>query len=227
IDRPAFVAGSMGQTGELIAPLGERSIDDMIDVFAEQASGLAAGGADIIWIETMSAVNELEAAVTGARRGAPDLPIVATMSFDTAGRSMMGVTGAELAELGVRLELLGFGANCGATVAQTEAAIGELLANADGRFVVAKANSGIPEWKDGGLSYNGSPEVMAAYAVRMRDAGVTFIGACCGSTPEHLALMRQAIDGAIEVEDIPAPGPAPVERDAVGAAPRRRRRRDS
>ena len=223
--RNALVAGSMGQTGELIEPLGEKTMAQMTEAFEEQARGLAAGGADIIWIETMSALNEIEAAVTGARLGAPDLPIVITMSFDTNGRSMMGVTGTQLAATGIQLAIDGFGANCGATVAQTEAAVREVLASADGRLVVSKANAGIPEWKEGGLAYDGTPEIMAAHAIRMRDAGATFIGACCGSTPEHIALMRQAIDGTIEVEDIVAPGPAPRESTPASAAPPRRRRR--
>lgn len=223
--RQALVGGSMGQTGELIEPLGERTMQQMTDAFAEQASGLAAGGADIIWIETMSALNEIEAAVTGARLGAPDLPIVTTISFDTNGRSMMGVTGGQLAELGARLELDGIGANCGATVAQTEAAVAEVVGQSSGIIVVSKANAGIPVWKEGGLSYDGSPEIMAAHALRMRAAGVNLIGACCGSSAAHIALMRQALDGTIEIDDIAAPGPAPREVDPDGEAPRRRRRR--
>lgn len=226
-DRPALVAGSMGQTGELIEPLGERTMEQMTEVFTEQASGLAAGGADIIWIETMSALNEIEAAVAGARLGAPELPIVTTVSFDTNGRSMMGVTGAQLAEVCIDLKVNGFGANCGATIAQTEAAIADIASHSGDLIVVCKANAGIPEWKEGGLAYDGSPEIMAAHAVRMRDAGAKLIGACCGSDSSHIALMRQALDGTIEVENIAAPGPAPVEARSEEDAPRRRRRRAS
>ena len=225
--RHALVAGSMGQTGELIEPLGECTMAQMTDAFAEQSSGLAAGGADIIWIETMSALNEIEAAVTGARLGAPDLPIVTTISFDTNGRSMMGVTGTQLAELGARLGLDGIGANCGATVAQTEAAVVEVAGQSGGLIIISKANAGIPEWKEGGLAYDGSPEIMAAHALRMRAAGAKLIGACCGSSPDHISLMRQALDGTIEIDNIAAPGPAPREASLEGETPRRRRRRAS
>ncbi len=204
--RRVLVAGSMGPTGELMEPMGSMSAKACAAAFAEQAEGLAAGGADVLWIETISSLEEGEAAVTGAR-SVCDLPICLTMSFDTAGRTMMGVTGTAAAELATRLGVDAVGANCGNNLADTEAAIRQMR-EADGEIlIISKGNAGIPEWRGTELHYDGTPEVMAAYAVRARDAGAQLIGACCGSTPEHIALMRAVLDGdepVPEVEVVPA-----------------------
>ncbi len=199
--RKVLVAGSMGPAGKLLAPLGDLGPDDAADSFAEQARGLAEGGADVLWVETMSALDEAEAAILGAR-SVSELPIVVTMSFDTAGCTMMGVTGTHagtrLAELGVA----GVGANCGNNLADTEAALSQIRAAVSGVVVISKANAGIPRWHGTELTYEGSPEVMAAHAQRMRTQGVTVIGGCCGNTPEHIAAIRAVLDETIDVPDI-------------------------
>ena len=219
-DRRVLVAGSMGPTGELITPLGELTTDEARVTFAEQAAGLADGGADILWLETMSAPAEVEAGVLGAR-SASDLPIVVTLSFDTAGRTMMGITGedagARLAELGVA----GIGANCGANLADTEAAVAAIRSVCGDIPVVSKANAGIPVWKGAELEYDATPEILAAHAHRLRKAGISIIGACCGSDPSHIAMIRAVLDGDQPVPDI-AP---PVATATVGAAERQERRR--
>ncbi len=223
--RPIIVAGSMGPTGELIEPLGELSEDEAAEVFAEQAAGLTDGGADVLWLETMSALPEIEAGVRGAR-STSDLPIVATLSFDTAGRTMMGITGEEagarLAELGVS----GIGANCGANLADTEAAVAAIRSACGDIPVISKANAGIPVWKGDVLEYDATPEILSAHAHRLREAGISVIGACCGSTPKHIAHIRGVLDGTLPVPDIAPPTPTAT----VGAAERaersgRRRRR--
>ncbi len=205
-DRTILVAGSMGPTGELMEPMGSMSPQACTSAFAEQAEGLAAGGADLLWIETISSLEEGEAAVAGARQ-ACDLPICLTMSFDTAGRTMMGVTGTAAAELATGLGIDAIGANCGNNLADTEAAIRQMREVDSDILIISKGNAGIPEWRGTELHYDGTPEVMAAYAVRAREAGAQLIGACCGSTPEHIALMRAVLDGdepVPEVEIVPA-----------------------
>ncbi len=191
------VAGSMGPTGELIEPLGEMTVADCAAAFAEQAAALADGWADLLWIETMSALDEVLAAVTGAR-SVTDLPIVVTMSFDTAGRTMMGTSGAEVSAGLVDLGLAGLGANCGANLADTEAAVAEIASGLAGTetLVVAKPNAGVPEWHDHKLVYDATPEVMGQYAKRMLDAGAVVIGGCCGSTPSHIAALREALESS-------------------------------
>ncbi|MBI00001.1 MAG: methionine synthase I [Acidimicrobiaceae bacterium] len=220
VERPVLVAGSMGPTGELIEPLGQLSSSEATEAFAEQAAGLADGGADILWLETMSALPEIEAGVLGAL-SETDLPIVATLSFDTAGHTMMGVSGEEagsrLAELGVAA----IGANCGANLADTEAAAAAIRAACGDIPVVSKANAGIPVWKGDVLDYDATPEVLAAHAYRLRDAGIALIGACCGSTPDHIAHIRGVLDGDLPVPDV-AP---PVATATVGNGRGRERRR--
>ncbi len=199
--RRVIVAGSMGPTGELLEPMGTMTPEACALAFAEQATGLAAGGADVIWIETMSHLDEIAAAVEGAR-SVTDLPICATLSYDTAGRTMMGVTGTEavnrLADLGVDA----IGANCGNNLSDTEAALAEMRAAQPDVLLISKANAGMPEWRGADLHYSGDPEVMAAHADRIRTQGVQLIGACCGSTPTHLSMMRQVLDGVIPVPEV-------------------------
>ena len=222
--RPVLVAGSMGPTGELLEPMGNMSAAACEAAFAEQAEGLAAGGADVLWIETMSDLDELEAAVRGAR-AACDLPIAATMSFDTAGRTMMGVTGAELADRLGGLGLAAMGANCGSNVADTEAAVVAIAGASPGTPVISKPNAGVPVWSGDSLLYDGTPEVLAAHAHRARAAGVTVIGSCCGSTPAHTAKIASVLRGDEPPPDIEsAPTTTPGTEDRLARRRTRRRR---
>ncbi|WP_040496423.1 betaine--homocysteine S-methyltransferase [Ilumatobacter nonamiensis] len=200
-DRRVIVAGSMGPTGELLEPMGSLTPETCAQAFAEQAKGLDAGGADVLWIETMSHLDEIVGAVEGAR-SVSDLPIVTTLSYDTAGRTMMGVTGEEAVTRLAGLGVDAVGANCGNNLADTEAALIEMRSTNPDILLVSKANAGMPEWHGADLHYSGSPEVMAAHAVRQREAGIQIIGACCGSSPKHLAMMREVLDGDIPVPDV-------------------------
>ena len=206
--RPVIVAGSIGPTGEILAPLGTLEPEDAIAAFGEQALALEQGGADVIWIETMSSQEEVELAVRGAQQ--TSLPIVFTMSFDTNGRTMMGVGAADMMSLHHRLGVHACGTNCGIGASEVVAAILNMQASnpaaAQAPVLVAKANCGIPEFIDGEIHYNGTPEIMARYAVMARDAGARIVGGCCGTTPEHVAAMRHALDST-------APGPTPTIED--------------
>ena len=203
-DRDIIVAGSIGPTGEILAPLGDLQSADAVAAFAEQALALEQGGADVIWIETMSSQEEVEYAVQGARQ--TDLPIVFTMSFDTNGRTMMGVGAADMMNLHQRLGVHACGTNCGIGASEVVAAILNMRSSkpdgSDDPVLVAKANCGIPEFIDGEIHYNGTPEIMARYATMARDAGARIVGGCCGTSPEHVAAMRHALDST-------APGPVP------------------
>ena len=221
--RPVLVAGSMGPTGELLQPMGNMSAAACEAAFAEQAAGLAAGGADVLWIETMSDLDEVEAAVRGAR-SACDLGVAATMSFDTAGRTMMGVTGTELAERLGELGLAAIGANCGNNVADTEAAVIAVAAASTGTPVISKPNAGVPVWSGDALVYDGTPEVLSAHAHRARSSGVAVIGSCCGSTPAHTAKIVAVLRGDEPPPDIES-GPPSASRTEDRLARRRTRRR--
>lgn len=204
VDRVVLVAGSMGPTGELLVPMGSLTFEAAVEAFATQASGLAAGGADVLWIETMSSLEEAEAAVVGAQ-SVCDLPIVATFSFDTAGRTMMGVTGRDVAERLLPLGVAAVGCNCGANLTDSELAVAQMREAAPDALLVSKANAGIPEWHGAELAYSGSPEIMAAHAHRAKAAGAKIIGACCGSHAEHIAHMSDVLKGRSEVPDVEAP----------------------
>ena len=194
--RVVLVAGSMGPTGEILEPLGPLSADAAREAFAEQAIELARGGAELLWIETMSSVEETEAAVAGAR--ATNLPVIATLSFDTNGRTMMGITPSELAGLHRKLELAACGSNCGTGPSELVACMVNLATASDpGAILVAKANCGIPQFRDGEIRFNGTPELMAQYACLSLDSGARIIGGCCGTTPDHLRVMRLALEAHV------------------------------
>jgi 5-methyltetrahydrofolate--homocysteine methyltransferase len=188
--RTVLVAGSIGPTGEILEPLGPLSLEAARDAFAEQAGALARGGADLLWIETMSSVEETEAAVAGART--TELPVVATLSFDTNGRTMMGITPSELAGLHRKHHLAACGSNCGVSPSELVASIVNLAAASD-----SKSNCGIPQYVDGAIRFNGTPELMAVYAGLALDAGARIIGGCCGTTPDHLRVMRRALESHV------------------------------
>ncbi|MFO7944067.1 MAG: betaine--homocysteine S-methyltransferase [Anaerolineales bacterium] len=190
--RAVWVAGSMGPTGQMMEPVGEISFEDARDAFAEQASGLEAGGVDLFWIETMSDLNEVKAAVAGIRR-VSQLPISATMSFDTHGHTMMGISPARAVEELQQLDLVSVGANCGTGSDELIQVISAMQETDPDLPLVAKANAGIPEVVDGSMVYNGTPDLMADYAREVRRQGAKLIGACCGSTPEHIQAMAEAL----------------------------------
>lgn len=187
-----IVGGSMGPTGELLLPLGTMTTEQARAAFAEQASGLAAGGADLLWIETMSDLDEVRAAVDGVR-SVTDLPIVATMTFDTNGHTMMGVSPIAAVKALSELDLVALGGNCGNGPAEVENVIRTMRANNSRLVYVAKSNAGLPQWIDNRLTYDGTPAVMADYAVTVQSLGARLIGACCGSTPDHVRAMAAAL----------------------------------
>lgn len=233
--RPVYVGGSIGPTGEIMEPVGALSHDEAVRAFAEQAQALKEGGADVLWIETMSSEEELKAAVEGA--ASAGLPIVTTMSFDTNGRTMMGITpkafGALTAALPVQPAAIG--ANCGVGASELIATVLGITEARPDAAVVAKGNCGIPQYVDGHIHYTGTPELMADYARIALDAGAKIIGGCCGTSPEHLDAMRKSLETysrgkrpSIELVEEKL-GPVSqlakgVDAAAAGAARRERRR---
>ncbi len=215
------VGGSIGPSGELLDPLGELEYDAAVAGFAAQAAGLAAGGVDLLWVETMSDLQEVRAAVEGACKGAPDLPIVATMTFDTRGFTMMGVSPADAVEALRELGLAAVGGNCGNGPAEIEGVIYGMRQTDPNLPLVAKSNAGMPQIVDGHAVYNGTPDIMASYARRVQALGATIIGACCGSSPAHIRAMAEALRlPALNPDELELP--EIVRRQAID--PRRNRR---
>lgn len=205
--RPVVVAGSMGPTGEIMGSIGTLGHEEAVEMFHEQAEGLKEGGADVLWVETISAPEEYRAAAEACARAG--MPWVGTMSFDTAGRTMMGVTSADMVRMVSKLDHppLAFGANCGVGSSDLLRTVKGFLAEGPELPVISKGNAGIPKYVDGHIHYNGTPELMADYACMARDMGARIIGGCCGTTPEHLSAMREALEsrpaaGAPTLEEI-------------------------
>ncbi len=192
--RPVVVAGSVGPTGEIMEPVGSLSHTEAVEMFHEQADALKAGGADVLWLETISAPEEFRAAAEAFALA--DMPWCGTMSFDTAGRTMMGVTSSDLAMIVETFPNppVAFGANCGTGASDILRTVLGFAAQGNERPLISKGNAGIPKYVDGHIHYDGTPELMGQYAAMARDAGATIIGGCCGTMPAHLRKMREALD---------------------------------
>lgn len=232
--RKVVVAGSVGPTGEIFEPMGTLTHSAAVEMFHEQAEGLKEGGADVLWVETISAAEEYIAAAEAARLA--NMPWCGTMSFDTAGRTMMGLTSAQLSDLVETLPNppIAFGANCGVGASDLMRTVLGFAAHGSTRPFIAKGNAGIPKYHDGHIHYDGTPALMAEYAVLARDAGVRIIGGCCGTMPEHLRAMRDALESRPKgprptLEDVSAHlggfSSASDGTDGAGPAPRERRGR--
>ena len=193
-DHPAIVAGDLGPTGQIMEAIGGTLTPEIArDVFAEQARALAAGGADVMWVETMSDVSEAVAAILGARDAAPDLPVIATMSFDTRGHTMMGVTPERAAAALLEAGAAAVGGNCGNGPEELVPVIERMRAAFPDALLVAKGNVGMPQLVGMAVAYETTPATMAEFARRFRAAGADIVGACCGSTPPHLQAMAEAL----------------------------------
>ena len=190
--RPVVVAGSVGPTGELFEPMGALNHDAAVASFADEIRGLRDGGADVAWIETMSSPEEVHAAVTAAIEGG--MPYVVTCSYDTAGRTMMGLMPGAMAQTlaDEPVPPLAMGANCG--VGASDILVTLLEMDGSPHPLVSKGNCGVPHFVGTEIVYTGTPELMAKYATMAIDAGAQIVGGCCGTSPEHLASMRVAID---------------------------------
>ncbi len=189
-----FVMGDVGPTGELMEPMGTLTVAGAKEIFTEQIKALLAGGADGILIETMSDLSEVQAAVQAVQEIDPEIPIIVMLSFDTNLRTMMGVKPAqaitEISKMGVKI----IGANCGRGTDEIRVIAKEMSENKiEGVYLITQSNAGLPKLVGADFVYDGTPEEMANYAVDMKNLGINIIGACCGSTPEHIAAIRNAV----------------------------------
>jgi 5-methyltetrahydrofolate--homocysteine methyltransferase len=188
-----YVAADIGPLGEFLAPIGKMTYEHALEIFAEQAATLAQDGVDVLYIETMSDLKEMQAAVTGAQQGAPGIPIFATFSFDHHGRTNMGVKPEQAAEALQALGVAAFGANCGATLEMTEGAVAKMHEAAPQAALIAKPNAGYPRVEGRKVVYDATPEDMAEYAQKFIALGARVVGGCCGSTPAHIRAIAEAV----------------------------------
>ncbi len=191
--RKVIVAGSVGPTGELLAPLGSLTYEACVEAFVEQMHGLKDGGVDVLWVETMSSPDEIKAAAQAAAK--VEMPYVVTASFDTAGRTMMGLLPEDMHGVIPQENIpLAIGANCGVGASDLLSSVLDITTANPDAIVIAKANCGIPQIKGDVVEYTGTPELMHDYTKLAMDAGAKIIGGCCGTSCEHLKHMRRAID---------------------------------
>ena len=224
--RDVFVAGSMGPTGEMISPLGKLSESEMEGMYYEQACALLKGGADMLWIETQSDLGEMRCAMRAA--GRVGLPYSVTVSFDTAGRTMFGISPEEFGDFCLGFAggssgdasgegLWGMGLNCGLAASDTLLSLRRLTEHLRGKgvgvkgegekrglLVIVKGNCGVPQWRDGGFQYSGSEGTMGDYAVMARRLGADVVGSCCGSGAGHVRVMGERLAGFGDVGSFPS-----------------------
>jgi 5-methyltetrahydrofolate--homocysteine methyltransferase len=187
-----LVAGSIGPSGELLEPLGLLDRAAAADGFGRQAAALAAAGVDLLWVETMSDLGEALAALEGARRAAPGLPVIVTMAFDRGGRTSFGVDGPSAGRTLVDAGAAAVGGNCGGALGDVEAAVGAMLEAGLRVPVVVKPNAGIPVMSGGRLDYPEGPASTAAMVARLLVRGAAVAGVCCGGTAEHVRAIAEA-----------------------------------
>jgi 5-methyltetrahydrofolate--homocysteine methyltransferase len=188
-----FVAASVGPTGRFLEPIGDAGFDEMVEIFGEQVQAFVAAGADLISFETFLDIRELRAAVIAAKEFS-DLPLIAMMTFDDGGRSVLGTppdaAAVTLAGLGVDL----VGSNCGLGIDGIYTILEQMRA-VTALPLIAQANAGLPELRNGETVFPGTPQEMTAYHQRLIALGVRVIGGCCGTTPAHIRAMKQALSG--------------------------------
>lgn len=191
--HPVLVAGTIGPTGSILLPYGDMEFETAVEVFEEQARALIDAGVDSIWIETMSDLGEARAAITAVRNISAEIPFTVTMTFDTNGRTMMGVKPEQAVEELSQFNPVAIGGNCGNGTAEIEGVIEKMHAAAPNAVLIAKSNAGIPKLENGVPVYDASPEDMAEYARTVNSNGAQIVGACCGSTPAHIRAIRGAL----------------------------------
>lgn len=189
----ALVALDVGPTGRLLEPMGDATFDTLYEAFCEQVRAGAAAGADLISIETMTDIGELRAAVIAARENT-SLPIIAHLTFEHDGRTMMGTDPATAAIILEALGVAAMGANCSGGAPELLPVIEE-MAGVTSLFLSVEPNAGLPRLEGECTVFPDTPEMMAQYAVQLREAGANIIGGCCGTTPTHIRAMAEALKG--------------------------------
>jgi 5-methyltetrahydrofolate--homocysteine methyltransferase len=192
----AYVSGSCGPSGKILMPYGDTQPGAIYDSFKRQIAAMIEAGIDILTVETMVDIEEAKLAIKAARDISKDIPIMATMTFDSTADgffTIMGVTipraASELKDAGADL----VGSNCG-NGSENMVRIAEEFKKVSDIPIIIQPNAGLPELKDGTAVYNENPEFMAGKARQLFETGVSVIGGCCGTTPEHIRAIRKMVD---------------------------------
>ena len=204
--RPVFVAGNVGPSGHFARPLGDMEPEELIKAFSEQIRGLVAGGADLIFIETQFDLAEARAAVTAARQVC-DLPVMVSMTFEQ-GVSLTGSSPTIFAETMQNMGVAALGTNCSLGPDQMLPVVEELLSVCSCP-VVAEPNAGLPELRGSETVFPLGPEAFAQKTAAFAARGARVLGGCCGTTPQHLAALRQALE-SVTCDERPVVSPSGI-----------------
>jgi len=196
VGKKVFVSGSCGPCGRLLEPFGDINADAVFDSFKEQTGTLIEAGVDIICVETMTDVNEAMLAVKAAKSIQQSVPVMATMTFDSTPRGFYTIMGTTVEQACKALADAGadvIGSNCGNGIENMVRIAAEFRKYSSLPLII-QSNAGLPQLVDGQLVYAETPEFMAKHCERLLDIGVDIIGGCCGTTPEHIAGIREVVD---------------------------------
>ena len=192
----AYVSASVGPCGHVLAPYGDANPTDVAAGFERQIRALAAAGVDLICIETMTDLHEATLAVHAARTAAPGVPVMATMTFEQTRRGLFTVMGVSVEQAARGLTEAGadiVGSNCGNGI-EIMIEIARAFRACTDRPIAIQANAGMPEQQGTTLVYRETPDFMAGKAAALLDSGVSLIGGCCGTTPDHIRAIRRVVD---------------------------------
>lgn len=188
----AFVAGDLGPTGELMKPLGSLTYEDALAAFGEQVQALCAGGVDLIWVETMSDIQEAQAAISAARQNS-DLPVFCSLSYGKKSKTMMGVSPKQAAEKLWPLGLAAIGLNCGEGLGMVADVLSQYREALPDALLIAKPNAGLPRLVQGETVYDVEPPDFAAQMKKFVEQGAQIIGGCCGSSPDYIRALKALV----------------------------------
>jgi 5-methyltetrahydrofolate--homocysteine methyltransferase len=192
----AYVSGSCGPSGTLLKPYGDTEPDALFASFLTQLRALIEAGVDVVCVETMTDLAEASLAIKAAKDIAPELPVMATMTFDPTPRGFFSIMGVSIEQAVAGLREAGadiVGSNCGNGIEKMVEVAREFRQHTDLPLLI-QSNAGMPETKDGELVYNETPEFMAEQAAALIEIGVSIIGGCCGTTPDHIRALRAMVD---------------------------------
>ncbi|UCE61179.1 MAG: homocysteine S-methyltransferase family protein [Phycisphaerales bacterium] len=195
----AYVSGSCGPTGKLLKPYGDADPEDLRESFRVQIGTLVEAGVDVICIETMTDLAEAKLALAGAREVSATIPIMATMTFDATPRGFFTIMGVSVQAAASGLREAGadiIGSNCGNGIENMIAIAKGFRSCCDAPLII-QSNAGLPKTVGGTLEYDEMPEFMADKSRELIDIGVSVIGGCCGTTPEHTRAIRELVDNTL------------------------------
>ncbi len=197
VGENAFVSASCGPSGKILKPYGDAEPDELYAGFQKQLTALIGEGVDIICVETMTDINEACLAIKAAKSISTEIPVMATMTFDSIPRGFYTIMGVDIKTAAEELAAAGadlIGSNCGNGIDNMIKIAAKFKEFSD-KPIIIQSNAGLPKRKSGKFIYDETPEYMVERLDELIKSGVSVIGGCCGTGPEHIAAFRKYVDG--------------------------------